>query len=129
MEEHQFLAAIDEVLIRAPEQREFIELRTAYVATREGYRFVSGVGDAFLRQVRGLIGQLLGPGLALLGIADCARWIRDFFTDDLVAVADKVLLLDWYHLRVRCAEERPRPGYSDACVVGCGEGTCRVRCA
>jgi hypothetical protein len=108
VEEHQVLVTIDEVLTRAPTRREFIELRTAHVATRECYRYVSGVGDSFLQQVRGVITQFLTPGRTLLGIADCARWIRDFFTDDLAAIADKTLLLDWYHLRVRCAEEASR---------------------
>jgi hypothetical protein len=41
-------------------------------------------------------------------LADCARWIRDFFAEDLADIADKALLLDWYHLRVRCAEEASR---------------------
>jgi hypothetical protein len=31
---------------------------------------------------------LLEPGHALLGFADCARWLRDFFADDLAAIAD-----------------------------------------
>jgi hypothetical protein len=108
VDEHQVLVTLDEVLTRAPLRREFIELRTAYIATRDGYRYVSGVGHGFLQQVRGTIGHLLAPGDALLGIADCARWIRDFFATDLAALADKTLLLDWYHLRVRCAEEASR---------------------
>jgi hypothetical protein len=108
VEERQVLVSLDEVLTRAPTRREFIELRTAHVATRAGYRYVSGVGDAFLQYLRGLLGHLLGAGHALLGIADCARWIRDFFAEDLAAIADKALLLDWFHLRVRCAEEASR---------------------
>jgi hypothetical protein len=58
--------------------------------------------------VQGVVAQLLAPGEAVLGIADCARWIRDFFATDLAGIADKMLLLDWYHLRVRCAEEASR---------------------
>jgi hypothetical protein len=108
VEEHQVLVAMDEVLTRASMRREFIELRTAYLATHDGYRYVSGVGHRFLQQVRGVIGRLLAPGGSLLGIADCARWIRDFFATDLAGVEDKMLLLDWYHLRVRCAEEASR---------------------
>jgi hypothetical protein len=95
VDEHQILVAMDEVLTRAPMRREFIELRTAYIATQDGYRYVSGVGYGFLQQVRGTIGQLLAPGDALLGIADCARWIRDFFATDLATGTDKTLLLDW----------------------------------
>jgi hypothetical protein len=108
VEEHQVLVTIDEVLTRAPARREFIELRTAHVATRGGYRYVSGVGDAFIQHLRGLIGQLLAPGYSLLGIADCARWIRDFFAEDMAGIADRALLLDWYHLRTRSAEEASR---------------------
>jgi hypothetical protein len=37
-----------------------------------------------------------------------ARWIRIFFAEDLVTVADRSLLLDWHHLQVRCAEEASR---------------------
>jgi hypothetical protein len=108
VDEHQVLVAMDEVLTRAPRRREFIELRTAYIATQDGYRYVSGVGHSFLQQVRGVVGRLLAPGDSLLGIADCARWIREFFATDLAGIEDKRLLLDWYHLRVRCAEEASR---------------------
>ena len=108
VEERQVLVTLDEILTRAPMRREYIELRTAYVVTRAGYRYVSGVGDTFLQQLQGLLEQLLSPGYALLGIADCARWIRDFFAEDLAAVADKTLLLDWYHLRTPCAVEASR---------------------
>jgi hypothetical protein len=108
VEAHQVLVAMDEVLTRAPLRREFIELRTAYLATPDGYRYVSGVGHGFLQQVCGVIGRLLTSGDALLGIADCARWIREFFATDLAGIADKLLLLDWYHLRVRYAEEASR---------------------
>lgn len=108
MDEHQVLVALDEVLTRAPMRREFIELRTAYIATQDGYRYVSGVGQSFLQQVRGTIEHVLAPGDALLGIADCARWIRDCFATDLAGIQGKLLLLDWYHLRVRCAEEASR---------------------
>jgi hypothetical protein len=31
-----------------------------------------------------------------------ARWIRTFFTDTLVALADKTMLLDWQHLKQKC---------------------------
>jgi hypothetical protein len=53
VEGHQVLVTIHEVLTRAPARREFIELRTAHVATRNGYSNVSGVGDAFLQHCAG----------------------------------------------------------------------------
>jgi hypothetical protein len=40
VEEHQVLVTLDEVLTRAPAWREFIELRTVYLATQDGYRYV-----------------------------------------------------------------------------------------
>jgi hypothetical protein len=59
VEARQVLVAMDEVLTQAPMRREFIELRTAYLATQDGYRYVSGVGHGFLQQVRGVIGHLI----------------------------------------------------------------------
>ena len=44
----EVVANADEVLTRRPERRQFWELRTARVATAEGYRYVSGTGAAFL---------------------------------------------------------------------------------
>lgn len=34
--------------------------------------------------------------------------IREFFAADLAALPNRTLLLDWYHLRARCAEEASR---------------------
>src|SRR5439155_23329761 len=42
------VASADEVLTRRPQRRQFWELRTARVATAQGYRYVSGTGTAFL---------------------------------------------------------------------------------
>jgi hypothetical protein len=105
------------VLTRAPQQREFLELRTARVDTRDGYRYLSGVGDAFLAHLRALLERLVTPGSTLHGIADCARWIHGFFAGDLAAIENKALLLDWYHLRVRCAEEASRACRGSAAKV------------
>ena len=33
-----------------------------------------------------------------------ARWIRSFFTEALVRIAPKTMLLDWHHLKQKCYE-------------------------
>lgn len=98
--ENQILACVDEVLTRQPQRRRFWELRTAYVATPAGYRYLSGVGDGLLMQLLLLL-LLLGmedQGKLLL-IADGARWIRNFFARYCLHLPDAQMLLDWYHLR------------------------------
>jgi len=98
--EDQILACVDEVLTRQPQKRHFWELRTAYVATTEGYRYLSGVGDGLLMQ---LLVILLALGLEdrrkLLLIADGARWIRNFFAQYCLHLPHAQMVLDWYHLR------------------------------
>lgn len=51
LEADQVLVTADEVLTRRPEKRRFWELRTARVATQEGYRYLSGMGQSFLQQL------------------------------------------------------------------------------
>ena len=72
--------------------------------TAAGYRYVSGVGPAFLQQVRVVVGLALDMFSAMLLIADGARWIRSFFTETLRAVTQKTMILDWHHLRQLCLE-------------------------
>lgn len=100
----QVLLTIDEVLTRAPERRRFVELRTASVVTAEGRRYLSGVGPALVRQVQGALPLALAPQRSLLLIADGAHWIRTFFVETLADVPDRVMLLDWHHLRQKCVD-------------------------
>jgi hypothetical protein len=102
LEENQVLASVDEVLTRKPEKRRFWQLRTARVATAEGYRYVSGWGDSFLQQLLVLIVLCMGRHRSLLLLADGARWIRNFFTETLAHIPTKQMILDWYHLRKKC---------------------------
>jgi hypothetical protein len=104
LEADQVLPTVDEVLTRKPEAGRFLELRTARVVTAAGYRYVSGIGQAFLRQLQVVTVLALGAFGPLLLIADGARWIRSFFTDTLSQVTRKTMLLDWHHLRQRCLE-------------------------
>ncbi len=102
LEANQVLVTADEVLTRRPEKRRFWELRTARIATQEGYRYLSGVGASFLQQLLVLLLLCAGPRRKLLLIADGARWIRSFFAEMLGNIPDKAMILDWYHLRKKC---------------------------
>jgi hypothetical protein len=64
----------------------------------------SGVGTTFLQQLLVVVLLALGTQRALLLISDGARWIRAFFTDTLVHIANKTMILDWYHLHQKCLE-------------------------
>ncbi len=99
---HEVQLAIDEVLTRQPAPHQFWELRTARLDTAAGYRYVSGTGLAFLQHVLSMIGLAVGPQHAFLLIADGARWIRTFFTQLLTGIANRAMILDWYHLHQKC---------------------------
>lgn len=101
---HQVVAATDGIVVRRPQRRRWLELRTARVATAQGYRYLSGLGETFLRQLMVLLGLCRGnggTGLTLVG--DGARWIRDLF-EGLESWAHKEVILDWYHLKHKCYE-------------------------
>ncbi len=104
LEPDQVLLTVDEVLTRRPEAGHFLELRTARVVTEHGYRYVSGIGAAFLAHLRVVVLLALGALSSLLLIADGARWIRSFFLETLAALADKTMILDWHHLQQKCLE-------------------------
>ena len=101
---NQTLVHVDEVLTRAVGQRRFWELRTARVATPMGTRYLSGTGVALLRQLLVLVLVCAVRWPAVLVIADGARWIRAWFGELQSHLPDARLLLDWWHLRKRCAE-------------------------
>ena len=105
----EVVASADEVLTRRAQRRQFWELRTARVATAEGYRYVSGTGATFLATLgvlctlcqRAPIGAGAGvPARRVVFVADGARWLRDFFQDTL-APRGAALILDWSHLHHR----------------------------
>lgn len=101
----ELLASVDEVAVRRPEQRRFLELGTAYVQTVNGYRYLSGSLALVLQQLFLLL-RLCGGGVSakvtLLG--DGARWIERFFEDRLADWPLTILILDWYHCYKKCYE-------------------------
>jgi hypothetical protein len=99
----EVIASTDEVVVRRPEKRRFLELGTAYVRTAQGYRYLSGTVDMVLRQLLLLLllcGGNLKSKVILLG--DGARWIMRFFQQHLAGWPAAVLILDWYHCRKKC---------------------------
>jgi hypothetical protein len=104
----EVVVSADEVLTRRAQRRQFWELRTARVATAEGYRYVSGTGMAFLAALgvlcalcQGAPGDAGGPPRRVTLLADGGRWLRDFFAATLTP-RGATLILDWYHLHHRC---------------------------
>jgi hypothetical protein len=99
----EVVASVDDIGVRRPEKRRFLQLRTAYVRTATGYRYLSGPADLVLAQLWLLL-RLCGGGVSakitLLG--DGARWIAHFFQERLASWPMTVLILDWYHCRKKC---------------------------
>ncbi len=100
----EVLLSADEVLTRARGARQFWELRTARVVTSEGTRVVSGVGDTFLTLLLVLAVVCTGRQRRLLVLGDGARWLRAWCAALVTQVPGAQFLLDWYHLRKRCAQ-------------------------
>jgi hypothetical protein len=100
----QVLTTTDEVLTRKLAHRRFNELRTARVVTAQGSRYLSGAGDSFLVLVLALVLLCAGRTRLLLLLADGARWIRNWFLALQALRASSTMILDWWHLRKRCAE-------------------------
>jgi hypothetical protein len=78
LEDGQVLVIIDEVLTRAQARRTFIKIRTARLAKPAGYRYLTGMGTAFLHILQGWLARMVTPGQSLLLVADCVSWIRIF---------------------------------------------------
>jgi len=104
LEPAQVLLTIDAVLTRTPQAHQFGEVRTARLTTAEGTGCLSGTGDAFLQTLRVLTLLSRGPGRSLLLLVDGARWIRAFLRTLVEPVPTTLMLLDWWHLRQKCAE-------------------------
>jgi len=100
----QIVVAGDEVLVRQPQKRTFLELRTAQVRTEDGVRYLSGRGEGFLKLLLVMVLLCGGHTKAVTLLADGARWIREFVHAHLSALPRLEFLLDWFHLAKRCRE-------------------------
>lgn len=99
----QIIASTDEVLTRKAEKRCYWELRTARVATAQGYRYLNGLGDGFVQLL--LVFILLCGGTSakqVLILADGAKWVRHFYLLLCAHVPTAQLILDWFHLQNKC---------------------------
>jgi len=99
----EVVASVDEVEVRRPEKRRFLELGTAYVRTANGCRYLSGSIETVLQQLFLLLVLCSGgiqAQVTLLG--DGARWIIRFFQERLASWPLATLILDWYHCRKKC---------------------------
>jgi hypothetical protein len=101
---NQIVAATDDVVVRRPERRKKLSLRTARIATPEGFRYLSGWGHDVLNQLYVLLLLCGGPESWITLLGDGARWIRNFFAEHLPVFVNKELVLDWYHLTKKCYE-------------------------
>ena len=100
----QIVAATDDVEVRRPEKRRKLYIRTARIATQEGFRYLSGQGKDVLNQLYLLLLLCGGPESWVTLLGDGARWIRNFFNERLPTFINKELVLDWYHLTKKCYE-------------------------
>jgi hypothetical protein len=100
----QIVAATDDVLVKRPEKGRSSSIRTARVATAQGVRYLSGGGEAVLRQLYLLFILCGADSKRILLLGDGAKWIRNFFTEWLKGFPAKELVLDWHHLLKKCYE-------------------------
>lgn len=98
----EVVASVDEIVVRRPAKRRFLELGTAYVRTAEGYRYLSGNIEWVLRQLFLLLRLCGGSQTKVVLLGDGARWIIRFFQERLAAWPLAALFLDWYHCRKKC---------------------------
>ena len=110
IEPGQVVATADEVLVRAPQQGQWAELRTARVATAAGYRYVCGVGDEFLRTLLALVLVAAGPAGRVLLLGDGVGWLITFFAQLQARLGCCTLRLDWFHLIKKCRDRLSRMG-------------------
>jgi len=100
----EVLVSTDEVLTRKLARRRFNELRTARVVTTQGARYLSGTAEHFLTLLLMMVLLCAGRQRLVVLVADGARWIRNWFAALQTVWARSTLILDWFHLRKRCAE-------------------------
>jgi hypothetical protein len=98
----EVVASVDEIVVRRPEKRRFLELGTACVRTPAGYRYLSGNIEMVLRQLLLLLSLCGGLNAKITLLGDGARWIMRFFEAHLASWPLATLILDWYHCYKKC---------------------------
>ena len=110
----QVLVSADEVQVRQPAKGQFHELRTARVATAQGYRYLCGTGTLFGQELWLLILLCGGARGLVTFVSDGGRWLREFVREWLVRLPWVEVILDWYHLVKKCRDRISRMGGSRA---------------
>ncbi len=100
----EIVASTDDVGVRRPEKRRWLEIRTACVRTATGYRYLSGGAQAVLQQLYLLLLLCGGLTAKLTLLGDGARWIATFFKTQIACWPGSELIMDWYHLGKKCYE-------------------------
>lgn len=108
----EVVASADEVLVRDVAKGKFHELRTARVATRQGYRYLCGTGALFVQELWLLILLMGGAHGLVTFLSDGALWLREFARDWLGQLPRVEVILDWYHLVKKCRDRISRMGGS-----------------
>jgi hypothetical protein len=98
----EVIASVDEIVVRRPEKRSFLELGTACVRTTSGYRYLSGSITMVLRQLLLLLTLCGGIHTKIVLLGDGARWIIRFFEGRLADWTSATLIWDWYHCYKKC---------------------------
>lgn len=98
----EVVASVDEIVVRRPEKRRFLELGTACVRTASGYRYLSGSIEMVLRQLLLLLTLCGGIHAKIVLLGDGARWIIRFFEGRLANWPSATLIWDWYHCYKKC---------------------------
>lgn len=117
----EVVLSLDDVLVRAREKKQHHQVMTAHVATAEGWRCITGVGDECLAAVKAAVIQLRRHGYVKLTVlADGAKWIRGFYREELEPLwttqgepeseeacpsakkRTSEMVLCWWHLQHKC---------------------------
>ena len=98
----EVVTSVDEIVVRRPEKRRFLELGPACVRTTAGYRYLSGNIEMVLRQLLLLLILCGGFNAKIVLLGDGARWIIRFFEKHLASWPSATLIWDWYHCFKKC---------------------------
>jgi len=107
---NETVATVDEVVVRKPQPRQFSELRTARLATANGYRYLCGTGEAFVQLLSLWLPVVVGAGGQLTVVTDGARWLEPLLAALRERCPECRVILDWYHLVKKCKDRISRLG-------------------